>query len=87
MSQNDESSFLNRMQSAVERGRQRGNQKAQQQRQKEVSEEEMRRLHTQYRLSLSGKIEAAIQQVANHFPGFRTEILFGETGWGAACYR
>jgi hypothetical protein len=25
--------------------------------------------------------------VAQYFPGFRTEMLYGEVGWGAACYR
>ena len=29
----------------------------------------------------------AVHRVADHFPGFREESLFGEVGWGAACYR
>jgi hypothetical protein len=79
--------FESRLESAISRGKKRANWKASQQRQKELSEEELRRLHTSYRLSLSERIEGAIQRVADHFPGFRQESLFGEVGWGSACFR
>ena len=49
--------------------------------------EELRRLHTSYRLSLCDRIESAIHGVADHFPGFQLESLYGEVGWGTACYR
>ena len=49
--------------------------------------EELRRLHTSYRLALSDRIETAIHGVGDHFPGFRQGSLFGEVGWGSACYR
>jgi hypothetical protein len=79
--------FESRLESAISRGKKRAQLKASQQRQKELSEEELRRLHTSYRLELSERIEAAIHRVADHFPGFRHESLFGEVGWGSACYR
>jgi hypothetical protein len=82
---NDE--FESRLDAAIARGKKRAELKASQQRQKELSEEELRRLHTSYRLSLSDRIENAIHGVADHFPGFRQESLFGEVGWGSACYR
>ena len=79
--------FNSRLESAIERGKLRAAHSADQQRAKEMSEEELKRLHTSYRLSLSDRIETAVARVADHFPGFRQESLFGEVGWGAACYR
>ncbi len=79
--------FTSRLESAIARGKRRAEAKANLQRQQQLSEEEMRRLHTSLRLSLSERIESAIKRVADHFPGFRQESIFGEAGWGSACYR
>lgn len=79
--------FESRLESAISRGQRRADAKATQQRQKELSEDELRRLHTSYRLSLSDRIESAVNRVADHFPGFQNESLFGEVGWGSACFR
>ncbi len=79
--------FQSRLESAIARGKKRADVKASQQRQQALSEEELKRLHTSYRLSLSDRIEQTVHGVADHFPGFRTESLFGEVGWGMACYR
>ena len=76
--------FESRLESAISRGRQRAGQHASEERQKELTEEEKRRLHTTHRLALSERIEKAIQRVADHFPGFRQESMYGEVGWGAA---
>ena len=79
--------FESRLQSAIDRGRQRAEHEASKERREKLSEEEIRRMHTSYRLSLSEQVESAIHRVADHFPGFRTESVFGEEGWGSACYR
>ncbi len=79
--------FDARLESAIARGKRRAEAKASQQRQKQLSEEELRRLHTSLRLSLSERIESAIRRVADHFPGFRQESIYGEAGWGSACFR
>lgn len=79
--------FESRLESAISRGKKRAEWKASQERQKELSEEELRRLHTSFRLTLSERIEVAIQRVADHFPGFQQESLYGEVGWGSACFR
>lgn len=79
--------FTSRLESAIQRGRKRAEHQASEERRKELSEEELKRLHTSYRLSLSEKIETAVKRVADHFPGFRTESVFGEEGWGTACFR
>lgn len=79
--------FKSRLESAIERGQQRGQRNADAAEKKKLTEEELRGMHTSYRLSLSERIESTIHNVADHFPGFRQESLFGEVGWGAACYR
>ena len=79
--------FEQRLKSAIQRGQRRGQIKDEAARVEHLSEEEFKRLHTGYRLQLSDRIEKAIDRVAQHFPGFRTETLYGEVGWGAACYR
>jgi len=76
-----------RLQSAIQRGEKRGERHEEAARQTQLTEEELKRLHTKYRLSMSEHIERAIEGVAQHFPGFRKETLYGEVGWGAACWR
>ena len=79
--------FESRLESAISRGRQRATHQASEERKKELTEEEKRRLHTTHRLTLSERIERAIQRVADHFPGVLQESMYGEVGWGAACFR
>jgi len=79
--------FNSRLESAISRGRKRAEAHASYERQKEMSEEDLKRLHSSHRLALSDRIESAVRGVADHFPGFREESVFGEAGWGNACYR
>ncbi|QEF99812.1 hypothetical protein Mal15_38790 [Stieleria maiorica] len=79
--------FQSRLESAIQRGQRRRDHSASEAKRKELTEEELKRLHTSYRLSLSERIEAKMRSVIDAFPGFRQESLFGEIGWGSACYR
>lgn len=79
--------FQSRFESAVQRGQQRREHSENEAKRKELSEDELKRLHTSFRLSLSERIEAKIKNIIDAFPGFRQEALFGEVGWGTACYR
>ncbi len=79
--------FHNRLESAIARGKNRKASQQDAERQESLNEEEAKRLHTSYRLSLSERISQQLDQLLNHFPGFRKETLFGEAGWGAGCYR
>lgn len=80
-------SFEDRLSKAIDRGQRRASERADAERRKLISEEELKSLHTRYRLQLSEHIEKCMHQLPNHFPGFRYETLFGEKGWGAACSR
>jgi len=79
--------FKSRLESAIQRGQERRERHASEEKRKELSEEELRRLHTSFRLRLSDRIEKKVHSIVDAFPGFRQESLFGEVGWGTACYR
>lgn len=79
--------FEQRLQKAIHRGQRRGDAAARKAAADALSEEEVKSLHTKYRLELSEYIESCIRRLPNHLPGFRYETIYGERGWGAACKR
>ena len=79
--------FEQRLSKAIERGQRASEQRAKAQREQAVSEEELKRLHAQYRLQLSERIEQCVRKLPDHFPGFRYETLVGDRGWGASVSR
>jgi hypothetical protein len=79
--------FDQRLEKAIQRGQRRGDAQALAEAARTVNEEELRRLHSQYRLELSEHIERCIRSLLQHFPGFQVETVYGERGWGAACRR
>ena len=79
--------FQKRLEKAVERGKRVSEARAQAQAELALTEEELKRLHSQHRLEFSEHIEACLQQLANQFPGFRYELVVGDRGWGAAMAR
>jgi hypothetical protein len=79
--------FDQRLQKAIHRGQRRGDAAARKAAADALSEEEVKSLHSKYRLELSEHIESCIRTLPNHFPGFRYETIYGERGWGAACKR
>ena len=79
--------FDDRLREAIERGQQRGETIARQAAAKAWTEDEYRRLHSQLRLRLSEQIEACVKRLPNYFPGFQYETMYGERGWGGACFR
>ena len=79
--------FQDRLKKAIERGSKRRDAKAQEARAQALSEEELKRLHSKYRLQISEAIEQCVGQLPSHFPGFQFETIYGDRGWGAACSR
>lgn len=79
--------FQQRLQKAIERGQRTSAAKAKAERDRALNEKEMQRLHTQYRLELSERIERCLKNVVDQFPGFRFESIVDERGWGAAISR
>jgi len=79
--------FDERLQKAIDRGQQHKQSRQDISKQKQLSEEELKSLHSRCRLELSEHIEQCIEKLSQHFPGFQTETIFGDRGWGAACSR
>ena len=79
--------FEERLNEAIQRGKHRGTAKQAEAAAQAMSDDELKRLHNQYRLQLSEQIEQCLQKLPHHFPGFTYETIFGERGWGAACRR
>lgn len=79
--------FEERLNEAIQRGKHRSTAKQAAAEAKAYSEDELKRLHNQYRLQLSERIEQCLEKLPHHFPGFTFETIFGERGWGAACRR
>jgi hypothetical protein len=80
-------SFRERLQRATERGKQARAAQLNEAAARALSEEECRRLHSQYRLTLTEYIEQCVRELADNFPGFRLETIVDESGWGAAVSR
>lgn len=79
--------FEDRLKKAISRGHDRSQSVEEQKRAASLSLEELKGRHSQIRLQLSEHIETVVEKLMNHFPGFRYETIFGERGWGAACWR
>ena len=79
--------FKERLQRAAERGQQTRDEEARRAASQAMSEQEWRRLHSDYRHTLTEHIEKCLQQLAENFPGFRFQAVVDEKGWGAAVNR
>ncbi len=81
------SEFEKRLEKALERGRRASDARACAEAQRALTERELRRRHTQYRLKLSEHIESCLREIPDHLPGFQFEAVVSERGWGAAVTR
>lgn len=79
--------FHERLSKAIERGEHISDRRSQAETEKRLNEKELKRLHSEYRLKLSERIEGCMQELLNHFPGFQYETIVGEKGWGGAVSR
>ena len=79
--------FEKRLERAIGRGRQVRDARNRTDTRQQMTEEELRSLHSRYRLELSEHIESCLRKIADYFPGFRFETLVGEDGWGAKISR
>jgi hypothetical protein len=80
------SDFDDRLKNALHRGQQRSEDKKQAEAAKQATEDELKNLHSKYRLTISDHIERVVARLADHLPGFRYESVFGANGWGAAAW-
>jgi len=79
--------FDKKLENAIERGQQRHTRLKDAEKQKALSVEDLRNRHNEFRLDLSEYIEVNLNKMAQHFPGFEYETLYGSKGWGGAIHR
>jgi hypothetical protein len=79
--------FDERLQKAIDRGRRAGDARVRAEAQKALSEKELRRLHGQYRIGLTERIEHCLRQLTQQVPGFDLKPVVSDRGWGAAVSR
>ena len=79
--------FRERLQQASERGKRTRDAQLSEAAAKALSEEECRRLHSNYRLQLCDHIEHCLAELVDNFPGFRIETIVDSIGWGAVASR
>jgi len=79
--------FEDKLQQAIQRGQERNVARSSAEKQVAETKEDIRNRHNAFRLSLSDHIEECLKQMANHFPGFEYETLYGAKGWGGAMSR
>ena len=79
--------FEDQLEKAIARGQQRNTKRQQDSKQKSLNAEEIKRRHNDFRLHLSDHIEKSLKRLAERFPGFEYEIIYGTKGWGGAIHR
>ena len=78
--------FDKRLQQAIQRGQKVSDDQDQARVTRAMGEDELRKLHADYRIKFSDHIEQCLRQLADHFPGFECRIVV-EEGWGAEISR
>lgn len=81
------SDFEDRLQRAIQRGRQFRENEGSSASVSAATEEELRSRHSELRNELSEHIEACLRKLADHFPGFEFSTVLNEKGWGARISR
>jgi hypothetical protein len=79
--------FRERLQRAAERGERARDAEAREAAARALSEDECRRLHSTYRLTLCDHVEKCLHDLADNFPGFRVETVAEESGLGSVAAR
>lgn len=79
--------FDDRLKRAIERGEKHKTDLSLQEQAEQLSQDELKTLHTGYRLELSEHIESCLRKLADHIPGFVYQTILGEDGWGGRITR
>jgi hypothetical protein len=79
--------FDEQLRKAIDRGKRIQDARAHQEKQAQMSTDQLRIRHNEFRLPLSERIEHALKALAHQLPGFNYENIYGERGWGGALSR
>ncbi len=79
--------FEDRLRRAIERGEKTRVDRGRAELARELTQEELRSLHSQYRLDISEHVEDCLRKLADHLPGFKFQSVMNEDGWGGRLVR
>jgi hypothetical protein len=79
--------FEDRLRRAIERGEKIRDDLGRAALEKELSLEELRTLHSRYRLEVTEHIESCLKKLADHVPGFKYQSVMNDDGWGGRLTR
>ena len=79
--------FQDRLKRAIERGEKTRDVQGRREREAELSLEELKTLHSGFRIDLTDHIDHCLKGLSDHLPGFRFQSLVGEDGWGGRVNR
>lgn len=79
--------FDDRLKRAIERGEKSKTQRSLAAEQEQLSLEELKTMHSGYRLELSEHIESCLRKLADHLPGFEYQTVVSDGGWGGRLTR
>jgi len=79
--------FDKQLEQAIERGQQRNTKREQDRRKEASSADGLKGQHNAFRLHLSDHIEKGLKRLAERFPGFEYDIIYGSKGWGGSINR
>ncbi|WP_437186578.1 hypothetical protein SH668x_003734 [Planctomicrobium sp. SH668] len=79
--------FEDRLRKALQRGEKARDDRGRAALEHELSQEELRALHSRYRLELSEHIELCLKKLVDHIPGFKFQSVVSEEGWGGRITR
>lgn len=79
--------FEKELEAAIQRGQGRSAQEEAQRQAEQLTQDQIKRRHNDHRIHLSEHAEKGLKRLADHFPGFQYESVFGDKGWGGAIYR
>ncbi len=79
--------FEDRLRRAIERGTKTRDDRGRAELERELTLEELKTLHSQYRLGVSEHVENCLKKLADHMPGFKFHSVMSEEGWGGRLTR
>lgn len=79
--------FNQRLKQAIQRGERTRENRGRAALERELTEEDLRRMHSEYRLVVSEHIEEGLKRLADHLPGFDFKTVVSDEGWGGRLTR
>jgi len=79
--------FDEQLKQAIQRGLKTNIARQKEAEKQQMNAEDQKRRHTDFRLSISERIERALKALVQQLPGFEYENIYGDKGWGGAVSR